>query len=55
MRLTCVQIENVSEIEPRVRELWNEIVTPELCKNLYDGIPGRLEAVIKNKGARIHH
>jgi transposase len=31
---------------------WRRVVTPKLCAELYRSIPGRLEHVIKAKGAR---
>ena len=39
----------VWEIWERVAEVWNEI-PPEVCQNLIESMPRRLEAVIKAKG-----
>src|SRR6267154_1698059 len=39
----------VWEIWERVAEVWNEIL-PEVCQNLIESMPRRLEAVIKAKG-----
>ena len=39
----------VWEIWERVAEVWNEI-PPEVCQNLIESMPRRLEAVIRAKG-----
>ena len=40
----------VWQIWERVEEVWNNI-PPEMCQNLIESMPRRLEAVIKAKGA----
>ena len=43
------QAKGVWEIWERVAEVWNNI-KPEVCQNLIESMPRRLEAVIKAKG-----
>jgi hypothetical protein len=50
-----VNILTVTDLEYWVPKLWDRIVTPELCKRLYDSIPVRIEAVFWNDGARISY
>jgi len=42
-------LKGVWEIWERVMEVWNNI-PPEVCQNLIESMPRRLEAVIKAKG-----
>ena len=39
----------VHELWDRVSEEWNEI-SPEICQNLIESMPRRIQAVIKAKG-----
>ena len=37
------------ELWERVQKVWNEI-SPEVCSNLFESMPRRIEAVLKSKG-----
>ena len=43
---------NLVELERLIKEAWEAICTPDLCKKLFDSMYSRCEAVIYNKGAR---
>ena len=45
----------LADIERVVPEIWNRIVTPEYCENLYDWISKRLDEVVANGGSRIEY
>ncbi|OWA50700.1 hypothetical protein BV898_15209 [Hypsibius exemplaris] len=48
-------IQKLFDIEAIVMKLWNEIVTPEYCRALYDGLLERIQKKFANGDARINH
>ena len=53
VKKTLNQFENpasgINELWERVKKIWNEI-SPEICSNLIESMPNRINAVLKAKG-----
>ena len=53
-KLYEISPKNLSELEAAIQKLWNEL-TPDLCRNLIESMPERIQACINAKGGHFDY